>query len=181
MEQYVASNDDSNANLNTEITKVPKTLKTLGILSLIMGGLVILISLWSLKKDFLPSEQDNLDREKVLEMVQQQNPMDGYEKAVKILDDQGTVNIVTLLVQIISVIGVVMMLKLKKNGFYFYLVGELISYLILIILFGITSLAGIAVAYGGLIQTIGFIVAGLVVVQDIVFIVLYSRQLKYMS
>lgn len=168
-------------NLNAEIQVVPKTLKVLGILSLIMGGLMILLTLWSIKKDYLPSEDDIAGKAKIMEDVQRQNPVDGLEKATAFFESQPTSNLISLFTQVISVIGVILMLKLKKNGFYIYIFGELISYFIIAVLFGVSAFYGIAEAYGGIVKTIGMIVPVLMVIQDVIFIVLYAKQLKYMS
>jgi uncharacterized membrane protein (DUF485 family) len=172
---------ETNPDLNAEIKTVPSNLKTLGILSLIMGGLMILTVAWGLKKSFLPTEQDIADQQQQIEMAQKLNPEGGAELASKAIADQGTQGIIGLFCQIISVVGVILMLKLKKTGFYLYIFGELISYVFMIILFGFKGMIGIAGAMGDTFETIGWVVAGLMIVQDFVFIWLYSRQVKFMS
>jgi hypothetical protein len=171
---------ESVPNLNAEVTIIPKSLKTLGVLSLIMGGLMILVTLWSIKKAFLPNEDDLLQQQQQLEMIQQMNP-DGYEAYVQAMESQGTQNVITLFTQIISVIGVFLMLKLKKNGFYLYVFGELIPYVITVTMSGLGALTAMAGAMGETMQTVVWAVVALVIVIDIVFIILYARHLKYMS
>jgi hypothetical protein len=166
---------------DAEIKTVPKNLKTLGILSLIMGALMILMAAWGLKKSYLPSEQDRADQQQQIEMAQKMNPDGGFEKASKAIADQGTQGVIGFLCQIISVIGVILMLKLKKTGFYLYVFGELISYVFMIILFGFSGMIGIGGAMGKNVEIIMWVVTGLTVIQDFIFIWLYSKHLKVMS
>jgi hypothetical protein len=176
MEQF-----ESTPNLDVEIKTIPKNLKTLTTLSLIMGGLMILLAGWGLKKSYAPSEKDLADQQQQIEMAQKMNPNGGFEKASKAIEDQGVQGIVGLLCQVISVIGVVLMLKLKKTGFYLYVFGELISYVFMIILFGFNGLIGIAGAMGDTFAMIGWTFAALTIIQDLIFIWLYSKHVKIMA
>ncbi len=171
---------ESLPNLNAEIIVIPKTLKTLGILSLIMGGLMIVMGLWNIKTTYAPSESDTEKTQIMLEQVEKNSP-EKYEDAVKLLDNAGPQAVAGVLTQIISVIGVILMLKLKKNGFYIYLFGELLPYIITIALLGLNGFVGAAAFFGETAALVGWIVFGLMIVLDIVFIVLYSKQVKYMS
>lgn len=167
-------------NLNAEVQTVPKNLKTLAILSLIWGGLMILITFWGIKKAYLPSEQDLLQQEQQLQMIQTMNP-DGYQAYVDALDSQGTQNIISLLLQFVSVTGVILMLKLKKTGFYLYIFGELAPYLVMATMSGMGALAGVAGAFGQTMQAVIWVIFALAVIIDIVFIILYAKYLKFMA
>lgn len=167
-------------NLNAEVQTVPKNLKTLCILSLIWGGLMILMTFWGIKKAYLPSEQDLLQQEQQLQMIQTMNP-DGYQAYVDALDSQGTQNIISLVLQIVSVTGVILMLKLKKTGFFLYIFGELAPYLVMATMSGVGALAGVAGALGETMQAVIWIIFALAIIIDIVFIILYARHLKYMK
>lgn len=167
-------------NLNAEVTTVPKNLKTLAILSLIWGGIMILMTLWGIKNAYLPSEQDLLQQEQQLQMIQSMNP-DGYEAYAEALETQGIQNIISLLMQIISVVGVILMLKLKKNGFYLYIFGELAPYIVMITMSGMGALSGVAGAFGETFQTLLWVLVAFAILIDFLFVFLYARHLKYMS
>jgi hypothetical protein len=176
MEQFEPTPD-----LNAEVAAIPSNLKTLTTLSLIMGGLMILMVIWGLKKSYFPSEKDTADQQQQIEMAGKMNPDGGAETAAKAIEDQGVQGVVGLLCQIISVIGVVLMLKLKKTGFYLYVFGELISYVFIIVLFGFKGLIGVAGAMGPTFEAVGWVVAALMVIQDFIFIWLYSKHVKIMA
>jgi hypothetical protein len=173
MEQFEPTPD-----LNPEVTAIPSNLKTLTTLSLIMGGLMILMVSWGLKKSYFPSEKDTADQQQQIEMAGKMNPDGGAEKAAKAIEDQGVQGVIGLLCQVISVIGVVLMLKLKKTGFYLYVFGELISYVFIIILFGFKGLIGLAASMGPTVEIIGWVTVCLTVIQDFIFIWLYSKHVK---
>lgn len=67
----------------------------------------------------------------------------------------------------LCVLGAVWMRRLKKQGFYVYLVGELLPTVTSLIFIGANAFAGI------------FIVVGLII--SLVFIALYATQMKTMS
>lgn len=167
-------------NLNAEVATVPKNLKTLCILSLIWGGLMILMTLWGIKKSYLPSEQDLMQQQQQLQMIQSMNP-DGYQAYADAIESQGTQNIISLILQIVSVAGVLLMLKLKKTGFYLYVFGELAPYIVMATMSGMGALTGVAGALGDTMQAVIWVIVAIVVIIDILFIVLYARHLKFMK
>lgn len=171
---------EATQNLNVEIVKVPKFLKTLCTLSFIMCGLMILMQVWTLKKVYLPTEQDVIMEQQQLEMVQSMNP-EGYDAAVKSIESRGVQGTITLVMEVLAFIGVMQMLRLKKSGFYIYVFAELLPYVVSIIMDGFGGMVAIAGAFGETMQTVAWVVVGLTIVIDFVFIFLYGRHIKYMS
>jgi hypothetical protein len=72
--------------------------------------------------------------------------------------------IVHLLTPVICVIGAIMMRKLKKSGFFLYLLGELVGPAVAVALLG-----------GGIIMIVGHFFFPLV------FVILYATQVKHMK
>jgi len=72
-----------------------------------------------------------------------------------------------LIFTILCFIGALQMRKLKKSGYYYYLIGELGPFVLMAGLFGSSFLGAFALLFGALIA--------------IVFVVLYSTQLKYLE
>lgn len=171
---------ETQPGLNTEIKVAPKNLKTLCILSMIMCGIMIILSLYSLKVTYMPSENDTDKLQQQVDIIQKNNP-DGYDLALSIIDSQGIQYGASLFVEIVALIAVMMMLRLKKTGFYIYLFAELIPYLVTITLVGVKGLPGIGAAMGAPMDSISWAIFALAVIIDFVFIFLYSKQLKYMS
>lgn len=68
---------------------------------------------------------------------------------------------------LICLIGALQMWKLKKMGFYIYVVGEIAPVIVSTVLMGATALAGFTLILGAIIP--------------VVFIVLYALNLKHMS
>ncbi len=167
-------------NANEGIVKVPKFLKTLCTLSFVMCGLMILMQVWTLKKVYLPSEQDLVMEQQQLEMVQSNNPR-SYDAAVKSMESRGNQGIITLVMEVLAFIGVMQMLQLKKTGFYIYVFAELIPYIITLVMDGYQGMIAIAGSFGETMQTVAWVVVGVTILIDLLFIFLYSKQLKFMS
>ena len=170
---------ESTIHLDEGAKKLPKNLKTLGILSLIMGGLMILGSLLNIQKYYFPTESDLQQKQETMEQMSKLSP-ESVDAIMVMEEGKGIDGIIGLITQIVSVIGVVLMLKLKKNGFYIYIAGEVLPYILNIAVKGVSGMAAIS-ALGGPMKMIGIIGFVLMIILDIVFIVLYSKQTKYMS
>ncbi len=82
--------------------------------------------------------------------------------------------IINLLAALICLYGVLQMWKLKKIGFYFYLVGEITPMIVGIVTLGF---AGIFSFAGGFFAMI----AGLMMIFPIVFIILYGLNFKHLQ
>lgn len=159
----------------------PQALKTLCILSFIGCGLMLLLILLSIpnmtKSDAAKQQEIEQVREFSEEMADQlevQYLDPSYEKK---LVASFFVNLVFLA---LTVIGVVMMWKLKKTGFYIYAASEILYYF-----------SGFLTGQGdpgemmnmmpAFVKHLALIMIALVVVQDLIFIILYWRQTKHMK
>lgn len=159
----------------------PQALKTLCILSFIGSGLMLLMVLLSIpnmtKSDEAKQQEIEQVRgfsEEMADQLEMQYMDPAYEK--KLLANL----LLNLLFLTLTVIGVVMMWKLKKNGFYIYAASEILYYF-----------SGFLTGQGdpgemmnmmpAFMKNIAFIVLALVVLQDLIFIILYWRQTKFMK
>jgi ABC-type multidrug transport system fused ATPase/permease subunit len=90
---------------------------------------------------------------------------EALDKAAQYASVVGIVNIIAAL---ICLVGVIMMWKLKKTGFYIYAVGELGAPIVAIILMGFSTI------FGGMMLFVSLIV-------PILFTILYALNLKHME
>ena len=72
-----------------------------------------------------------------------------------------------LIFTILCLIGALQMRKRKKTGYYYYLVGELAPIVLMAGLFGASFFGAIALLFAALIS--------------VIFVILYSTQLKHLS
>lgn len=84
----------------------------------------------------------------------------------KSYDNRHLLLITGLIFIILCFIGALQMRKLKKTGYYYYLVGELAPYVLAAGLFGASLTSAIFVLFTALIA--------------VIFVILYSTQLKYL-
>jgi hypothetical protein len=157
----------------------PDFLKVLCILSFIGCGLIILMSLVGLPKLFQSEEM----RMQELEQMEQISP--GFsEKMADIYNDPNyttkaiTKFIIDISFNILTLIGVILMWKLRKKGFYIYVAAELLPYVTSIIFAG--DGMGILNSMPSFMSNIAYVMIALVVIFDLAFIFMYSRNLKYM-
>src|SRR3954469_12481555 len=158
--------------LNEE-TGLPKQLKTLCILSLIMGGLLIIMLLFAIKQHYFPSEDDKIKMAENMEKILAVNP--NIDEIQDMMEKAGPNACAGLLTQVLSVIGVILMLKLKKVGFYLYIVAELLPYVFTIVLVGFIGLYGPFAMLGEKLKMLGVAYAIISVILDFLFIFLYSK------
>lgn len=85
----------------------------------------------------------------------------------QLVENYMTMNLTALLAQLLNVAGAALMWKLKRNGYYIYLVGQLITIVMPMIFFGFNLIGGIMIASGA--------------IFSILFLVLYGTQLKHMK
>ena len=170
--------EQSQLSIPNEETGLPKELKVIGILSLIWGGLMIIYYLFGIKAHYFPSESDKLAMEENMKKILTINP--DADQVSMLIEKFSTNNIFLVIAEIVSVIGVVLMLKRKKTGFYMYLAAELLMIIATIVIVGVAGLMGPFAMLGEKFQGlgIGYVVAALVI--DFVFIYLYSKHLKSM-
>jgi len=81
------------------------------------------------------------------------------DSAVEALTNWGyTVYIITIVASLICLLGVIMMWKIKKTGFYIYVVGEIAPGIATIVLLGGFGTLGTLAIVGSLIFPIAFII-----------------------
>lgn len=98
--------------------------------------------------------------------------------AIQLLGSLGrlktTLGIVTLLAAIICFVGVLMMWKLKKTGFYIYVVGEVVPIISGIIIVGASGLFSFAGGFMAMIMALSYIF-------PIAFLIMYGLNLKHLK
>lgn len=118
-----------------------------------------------------------------IEQMRRISPEAADKLEAALANEGGAKKILTTLLNILAIslcaFGAVQMWNLKQTGFYFYLIGEVLPYIGLLIS-GTGALSAVAAMAGGMGGTIIGIVITLMIVFDAVFIVLYAVNLKYM-
>lgn len=153
-----------------EPRKLPEMLNVLTILTFIGSGLVILINFWyfsAAKKfyDMAMANQEHADQ--VPPFLRSLQGSDPVGVAQRTYDNRVPIVVLSMVACILCIIGAAQMRKLKKAGFYIYLIGEVLPIIGTFIFIG-------AVAFSGAFQVIG---AFLFVT---IFIILYATQLKHL-
>ena len=154
-----------------EPRKMPDMINVLSILTFIGSGLGILTSLWyfsSAKKlyDMTLANQDKVAQAPAfVRGLQGSDPMGVAQRTY---DNRVPIVVLGLVALILCIIGAIQMRKLKKTGFYIYLIGEVLPIITSFIFIG-------AVAYTGVFQVIGALLF------PVIFIILYATQLKYLK
>jgi hypothetical protein len=159
----------------------PQFLTVLCILTWVMCGIWLLISLFGIVGQLTGSSKEAQAQR--IEQLKQFNPEAAAQIEATTAEQSGgsqiLSNMIIMLVTLISAFGARNMWKLKKNGFYLYILGELGFYLSILItgkqsLSLMSSLGGSAQAALGLGLAIFLII-------DLVFIILYGLNLKHMN
>ncbi len=118
-----------------------------------------------------------------IEQMRRLSPEAADKLEAAIADEGGSKKILTTLLNILAIalcaFGAVQMWNLKQTGFYFYLVGEVLPYIGMLIS-GTGAMSAVASMAGGMGGAIIGIAITLMVIFDVVFIVLYAINLKYM-
>ena len=153
------------ANDPAPAPKRPQFLKVLCILSFIACGIMILVGLLGTLCLGISEDKANAVWDKVIESqphLENVNPMDFFQEI-------GKISALTLFANIASLVGVIMMWRLNKIGFYIYAVAEFLTYF-----FGMNINGGASEgkSYGGTI---------FMIVLDLAFIAMYAVNLKYMN
>ncbi len=155
--------DQSNASLNSAPSR-PEFLKVLCILSFVSCGL------WILLFTLLAVVSFSLNESSISEMwdkAVEQNPQLEGVNPVDFFHALGLFSLYSLIFNIVSLVGVIMMWRLEKVGFFVYLVAELGWNFIKLNV----DLEGKDNSYGGMIFAI---------LIDVLFIALYFANLKHM-
>ena len=158
------------------LTDIPDTekqygmLKTLTVLTFIGSGIALILTLltptllnWSLK---MIDQAQSSGRETSASELQR---MADGRRAIEITQaNLVPVMVVGIVATIACIIGAIWMRKLKKEGFYIYIAGEILPIITGFVLMGMNQ-------YNGIFSMI----IGLAI--PIVFIILYSVNLKYLK
>jgi hypothetical protein len=150
--------------------ELPGMLNVLTILTFIGCGLSFLVSCYSFISNNDPDKQIqklNETREKVSDGSFGAKMIDSaIDMAQKSYDNRYLLLITGLIFTILCLIGAMQMRKLKKAGYYYYLIGELAPFVLMAGLFGSSFFGAFALLFGALIA--------------IIFVILYSSQLKHL-
>ena len=150
--------------------KIPQTISVLSILTFIGSGMVILFQLYyfvAAKRiyDTSMASIEKLDQAPAwAKNMQGPDPVGVIQRTY---DNRLPITLLTLVAAVLCIIGAVQMRKLKKTGFYIYLIGELLPILTTVIFIGTAAMGGIGFYFGLLIYA--------------VFIILYATQLKHLK
>jgi hypothetical protein len=158
--------------------KRPQFLTVICVLSFIMCAFLFITNIWNAIQNTPEHLMESA------EQVRGFSPQmaDQLEQQAVAMQDSTYLQIrpyLDILFILISFLGVLMMWKLNKNGFWLYLVGELAPYLGLVLAaketMAMMSANGKAGEIGGVIGI------SLMVVFDIAFFIMYAANLKHMQ
>jgi len=153
-------NDTTSAEVQ-EAPQRPEMLKILCILSFIMCGLLLIA--YSVGTMFISLKAETINQ--VWDKVVESNPQFADRDPVEFFHEFGMICLYGLIATVFSLIGVIMMWRLDRIGFFIYTVAELATNLF--------SMSGDneSRSLGGTI---------FMVLLDLIFIILYFTQLKFM-
>lgn len=160
-------NEDLLDDFNQGTDELPQMLNVVTILTFIGSGLAILMSSYRLitKTKQIDSLNDTIV---LLEKSDSQNfLMDSALQGIKLNIEHFTLlNSVSILAGIICIIGAILIRKLKKNGYYIYILGCILEIAIPAIMIGGVILGGMLL-FGS--------------IFSILFIILYGVNLKHLK
>lgn len=152
--------------ITTEGPKRPQFLTVLCILTYIGVGLGIVLSIvgwWSMRAMSAMMEATS----EMTEGMEDISAFPGMEEAMAQVKYINVNTIVAIIGCIICLLGALQMWKLKKIGFYIYVAGEVLPFIVSAVLMGGSAFGMMAVVMGAIIP--------------ITFIVLYTLNLKHLS
>jgi hypothetical protein len=162
-----------------EEPKRPSMLTVICILSFIMCAFGFLGGIWNIVQNTPEHMAESVEK------LRQFSPemADKMEQNMIAMQESTYIQIspyLNLVYALLSFVGVLMMWKLQKKGFYIYLAGELLPYLGFIVA-GKESMAAMNMAGGPAgVESMGIIILSLMLVFDAVFIIMYAVNLKKM-
>ena len=157
--------------------KRPQFLTVICVLSFIMCGLALLGGVWNM----IQSSPEHIAES--VEKMRQFSPemADQFEQRMADIQENTFMQIsqyLGFIYTLISFMGVLMMWKLQRKGFFVYVAGELLFYLGFI--FAGKEMMS-AMSGGGTMEGVGLAVVAMMVVFDAVFIIMYAVNLKHMK
>ena len=156
----------------TTSKKLPGSLNVLTILTFIGSGLGFLGTVYNsinAKKglDMMEKMQGSDDLEKLPDFAKQFYSPEAIEMARLSYENRVPLLILTLVGIALCVFGAIQMRKLKKQGYYLWLLGEILPFIGSIIFVGTAGMTGFA---------------GIFIISiTVLFIILYTLQLKYLK
>jgi len=170
---FFMSDVNQTLNMPSDIKPpVPSGINVLTILTFIGCGLVFCALIWNLlggAKKSLDKMEEMVNSSKFDEMpslVKKMYSPENIELARKGYENRVPISLVGLLGVALCVVGAIQMRKLKQQGYYVYLIGELMPVLASLVFIGVASLAN----FNGIIT----------IVFTLLFILLYSAQRKHL-
>jgi len=174
--ETTTTNSAFDAEFSTQPQR-PQFLSVLCILTWIACGFLFISTVWGAV--FQPTPEERYEQ---IEKMRGISPeaADKMEAAFEMQDNSNQlINTILNLVAIaLCTFGTYRMWNLYRNGFYIYIAGEAVPYLGF--LFGGSEAMSAAGAVSGLGASVVGIAIGVMVILDLVFIVMYGANLKYM-
>lgn len=157
----------------------PQFLSVLCILTWVCCGLIFISTLWGII--FQPSAEEQAAQ---IEQMEKISPEAAEQMQAAFESQTGSYKAIntslTLVAVLLCSLSAWMMWNLKKKGFHFYLIGEIIPYLGF--LFGGAEAMGTMGAMTGMSQaTVLGMVIGVMALFDGIFIAMYASNLKYLK
>lgn len=158
--------------------KRPQFLTVICILSFVWCGLSFLLGIWGIIQNTPEHMQESI------EQVRNFKPEMADQMEQQMIENQESVYMqispyLGLVYTLLSFLGVFMMWKLNKTGFYIYLLGELTFYIGF--LFAAKSTMAMLGGGGMMMKSMGLIVLASMIVFDAAFIIMYGLNLKHMN
>ncbi|MEJ7769161.1 MAG: hypothetical protein WKF89_15185 [Chitinophagaceae bacterium] len=156
---------------NQGIRTLPGYLNVLTILTFVGSGLSLLMTIYQQMTakstlETMEKMQGSDEFEKLPDFVKKLNSPEAMDMLRTAYENRIPLLIITLVSLALCIYGALEMRKLKKQGFYMWLLGEILPIIGVVLFIGLVGFKGIGM--------IGLIV-------PVVFIILYGTQLKYMK
>lgn len=159
----------SQETLLEEPRKLPEMINVLSILTFIGSGLAIIAQLYYFTAAKRLYDASMAGLEKLDQAPAWARNLQGPDPAGVIqrtYDNRFPICVLTLIAAVLCIIGAMQMRKLKKAGFYIYLIGELLPWITSFIFIGTIAFGGLGIIFGLLFTS--------------VFIILYATQIKHL-
>jgi hypothetical protein len=160
----------SQASFLEEPKKLPDMINVLTILTFIGNGLAIIFLIIGIARAKSTYDQVIANQDKMAQMpswVQTLQGPDAVAVATKNYENRVPITLLTFIGCALCIYGAIEMRRLKKNGFYIYLIGDIVPLIAAYIFIGAFYFAGIRLFF-----SVFFI---------ILFLLLYATQLKHMK
>jgi hypothetical protein len=165
---------DNNSTIFNDLEEKEKlkTLRTLTVLTFIGCGLVYIFAIWGFAAADSRYQQmqeaiDNGTVAKLPGFLQSMYTPEKLAQMQKMAENKVPLLIINLICTSLCLFGAIQMRKLKADGYWMWLIGEILPY------FGMAFFVGIG-SVTGLFNFIGYAIIA-------VFVILYSMQRKYLK